>query len=185
MTAGCLVAGCTGGGEPAPSPPVETSAEASVTETPEPEPTTTGPPKPERPAAMERDDAEGAAAAAEYFLELYDDVLTTGDTTEWDSMSWTETCEFCTNVSADAAEIASSGDDYAGSAIALSNINVGELDTLIGGYPVTAEFKQDALVRTDSAGTIVEKSGPSDGRLQIDMLHDGAGWRVLSLTVED
>ncbi|MFF2267186.1 DUF6318 family protein [Cellulosimicrobium cellulans] len=157
----------------------------SPSETPEPTPTETGPAKPERPAAMERDDAEGAAAAAEYFLSLYGYVLATGDTAEWDAMTWAETCEFCANVRSDAQEIAKAGDTYEGAEITVSAVSPGEFDTFVGAYPVAAEFRQAALVRTSPSGEIVEESDDSTGHLQIDMMHDGTGWRVLALTVAE
>ncbi|MGW9416957.1 DUF6318 family protein [Cellulosimicrobium funkei] len=185
MTAGCLVAGCTGGGGPAPSPPVETSAEPSETETPEPEPTTTGPPKPERPAAMERDDAEGAAAAAEYFLSLYGYVLATGDTAEWDAMTWAETCEFCASVREDAIEIAESGDRFSGSEILISNVEVAELDSFTGAYPVLASYEQNPYQRLDGTGDVVDQGSGGRGELQIDVLHTGTGWATAALTLKD
>ncbi len=43
---------------------------------------------------MEREDAEGAAAAAEYFIELYPYVMATGDTEEFEAMSH-RACGFC------------------------------------------------------------------------------------------
>ncbi|WP_256380377.1 DUF6318 family protein [Cellulosimicrobium sp. 72-3] len=185
MTAGCLVAGCTGGGEPAPSPPVETSAEPSVTEAPEPEPTTTGPPKPERPAAMDRDDAEGAAAAAEYFLELYPYVMSTGDTAEWDAMTWAETCDFCTSVSSEARSIRDKGDAFSGAEITLSNANVGAFDDLIGGYPILFDFDQSPHRRVAPDGNVVSDDDGESGQLQIDMLEKDGNWLVLAVGGSD
>lgn len=183
VAVGWVVAGCTGGGDPGASPSVEEPVAPSPSESPEPTPTESGPVKPERPAAMDRDDAQGAAAAAEYFLSLYGYVLATGDTAEWDAMTWAETCEFCTNVQADAQEIAQAGDSYEGAEITVSAVSPGDLDTFVGAYPVVADFRQAALVRTSQTGEVVERSDESAGRLQIDMLHDGASWRVLALTV--
>ena len=182
VAVGLVVTGCTGG-EPEPSPSVEESGGSTPTETPEPTPTETGPAKPERPAAMDRTDGEGAAAAAEYFLSLYGHVLATGDTAEWDAMSWADTCEFCTNVRADAMEIAAAGDTYDGADITISAVSPGELDTFANAYPVVADFQQAALLRTSPNGEVLEEEAGSSGRLQIDMMHDGSGWRVLALTV--
>ncbi|WP_157759486.1 DUF6318 family protein [Cellulosimicrobium cellulans] len=185
VAVGWVVAGCTGGGGPGPSPSVDEPVVPSPSESEPSEPslTETGPAKPERPAAMDRDDAEGAAAAAEYFLSLYGYVLATGDTAEWDAMTWVETCEFCANVRADAEEIAGAGDTYEGAEITISAVTPGELDTFVGAYPVVADFQQAALVRTSKTGEVLEEQAASSGRLQIDLLHDGTSWRVLSLTV--
>jgi len=51
-------------------------------------------PKPERPAGMDEQTPEGAAAAATYFLSLYSYVYATGDLSLWQAMS-TSDCEFC------------------------------------------------------------------------------------------
>nr|WP_255434354.1 DUF6318 family protein [Cellulosimicrobium sp. TH-20] len=182
MTAGCLVAGCTGGGEPAPSPPVETSAEPSVTGTPEPEPTTTGPPKPERPAAMDRDDAEGAAAAAEYFFALIPYVIATGETTEWDAMSWEESCDFCANIRTRAVEGVESGHKSSGAEVALSNPDVGAYDDFGGGYPVLFDFEQTPYSRVDSNGTVIASDDGGSGRIQVDMHRRDSGWVVLGVS---
>ena len=164
VTAGCLVAGCTGGGEPAPSPPVETSAEPSVTEVPEPEPTTTGPPKPERPAAMERDDAEGAAAAAEYFLSLYGYVLATGDTAEWDSLSHAE-CGFCADTSAQASWLRENDGKHSGGEMSLQIKDAGKYarDAATGIWPLDGAATQSAFSVTDASGEEIA-SGPATSR---------------------
>ena len=46
---------------------------------------------------MERDDVEGAKAAAQYFLSLYPYAYNTGDLTEWKAMSHPD-CVFCASV---------------------------------------------------------------------------------------
>ncbi|MGX1574263.1 DUF6318 family protein [Cellulosimicrobium funkei] len=183
MTAGCLVAGCTGGGEPAPSPPVETSAEPSETETPEPEPTTTGPPKPERPAAMERDDAEGAAAAAEYFLELYPYVMSTGDTAEWDAMTWAETCGFCTDVSTDARSIADADQEFVGGEVAASLNKSWPLDTLVGGFPVDLDAQMNEARVLAQTGVEVRKIEGFSGVMELGLMPHEYGWKVLAVSV--
>jgi len=45
---------------------------------------------------MSQPSADGAAAAAGYFMSLYAYVLATGDLTEWDAMSGAA-CDFCAN----------------------------------------------------------------------------------------
>jgi hypothetical protein len=185
VAVGVVVAGCTGGGEPVPSPSAEESVEPSPTETPEPEPTETGPVKPERPAAMDRTDGEGAAAAAEYFLDLYPYVMATGDTTEWDAMTWDETCGFCTGVRADAVEVATNGEAFTGGELTLTNGDIGELDTFVNAYPILYDYAQAPHLRLAADGTVVSEGDGSSGRFQIDMSNNGGNWTVLAVgTVE-
>lgn len=183
LAAGYLVAACTGGGEPDPTPPVETSVAPSPT--PTPEPTETGPTKPERPAAMDRDDAEGAAAAAEYFLELYPYVMATGDTAEWDAMTWADTCSFCTGVSSDAREIAESGDEFTGGQLTLSNRDVGEFDDFVGGFPILYDYEQAPHQHTRADGTVESEDDGSSGQFQIDVLKRDEQWLVLAVGTVD
>ncbi|SMF05163.1 hypothetical protein SAMN02744115_01124 [Cellulosimicrobium cellulans J1] len=130
---------------------------------------------------MDQDDAEGAAAAAKYFLELYPYVMTTGDTTEWDAMTWAESCTFCTTVRADALEIAANGDTFTGAAITVSNPDVGELDTFIGGYPILFDFEQEPHRRLSPNGTLVSEDDGDRGRLQIDIMNNDGQWLVLAV----
>src|SRR5690606_19735685 len=84
-----LLAGCTGG-EPEPEGselplPASVAASASPSASVSPEPSEEAEAEgPERPAAMDKKDADGAAAAAEYFLSLYDYMLTTGDSSRFE-----------------------------------------------------------------------------------------------------
>lgn len=148
-------------------------------ETPKPTPTETGPVKPERPAAMERDDAEGAAAAAEYFLELYPYVMATGDTTEWDAMTWAETCGFCTGVRDTALEIRSAGDFYSGSDTTVDSAEAGEVDTLTGGRAVIVDVVQGPHIRTASDGEVITEGGEVAARLHVDVLFTQGQWYIV------
>ncbi|MGW9467025.1 DUF6318 family protein [Cellulosimicrobium sp. MI9406] len=182
MTAGCLVAGCTGGGEPAPSPPVETSAEPSETETPEPEPTTTGPPKPERPAAMERDDAEGAAAAAAYFLGLYSDMMSSQDSAEWEEMSHAE-CGYCA-ASLDKVEwLRESGSAYEGGRITLDVDDPFKYvrDSQTGVFPLDGTLSQDALKVTAADGSEVASESTTSMAVRIEVGKSDDDWVIVEI----
>ncbi|MGN7704889.1 DUF6318 family protein [Cellulosimicrobium sp. 22601] len=184
VAVGCVVAGCTGGGGPGQSPSVDEPAVPSPSESPEPSPAETGPVKPERPAAMDRDDAEGAAAAAEYFLELYPYVMATGDTAEWDAMTWTETCGFCSSVSEDARSITQDGHTFAGGAVITELEKSWPLDELIGGYPVDLNATMEEGQIVDAGGTVVRTIDGFTGVMELGLLHDQSGWNVLAVSVK-
>ncbi|MGN6238856.1 MAG: DUF6318 family protein [Cellulosimicrobium cellulans] len=184
VAVGWVVAGCTGGDDPGPSPSVDEPVVPSPSESEpsEPSPTETGPAKPERPAAMDRDDAEGAAAAAEYFLSLYAYVLATGDTAEWDAMTWAETCTFCTSVRDRAGEVRANNDSFTGAGIDVTNPDVGLYDDFVGGFPVLFDFVQSPHKRVAVDGSVVSEDQGASGKLQIDMKHLADGWLVLAVT---
>lgn len=184
VAVGWVLAGCTRGGDPGPSLSVEEPVTASPSETPEPTPTETGPVKPERPAAMERDDAEGAAAAAEYFLELYPYVMATGDTAEWDAMTWAEKCGFCTSVGAQAAEISAGGHEFVGGQVTASLAKIWPLDTLVNAYPIDLDASMQSAQIIDASGEPIEDIEGFEGVMELSLLHDGNGWRVLAVSVQ-
>lgn len=182
VAVGWVVAGCTGGGDPGTSPSVEEPVVPAPSETPEPTPTETGPVKPERPAAMDRDDGEGAAAAAEYFFELLPYVVATGDTAEWDAMTWADSCEFCLSIRTKAVDGLQSGDTSSGAEVVLSNPDVGEFDDFGGGFPVLFDFEQSPYTRVASDGSVVAEDNGGSGRIQVDMHHGDTGWVVLGVS---
>jgi len=57
---------------------------------------------------MERDDVEGATAAAEHFMRLYGYIFATGDLEEWQSMSHSE-CRFCAGAAERVEELFADG----------------------------------------------------------------------------
>ncbi|WP_264029303.1 DUF6318 family protein [Cellulosimicrobium sp. SH8] len=186
VAVGWVVAGCTGGDDPGPSPSVDEPVvpSPSESESPEPSPTETGPVKPERPATMDRDDAEGAAAAAEYFLELYPYVMATGDTAEWDAMTWADTCGFCSSVSEDARSISQDGHTFAGGAVTAELEKSWPLDELIGGYPVDLNATMQEGQVIDAGGTVLREIDGFEGVMELGLLHDQTGWRVLAVSVK-
>ncbi len=95
---GLLVTGCTD--DPA---PVETTPASTPSLSPSPTPTTTpdAPTPPQRPEAMSVADADGAAAAAAFFLsELYPYTYGSRDLTEWNALSGQD-CVLCNSVRSD------------------------------------------------------------------------------------
>lgn len=182
VAVGWVVAGCTGGDDPGPSPSSEEPVSPSPSETPEPEPTQTGPAKPERPAAMDRDDAEGAAAAAEYFLELYPYVMTTGDTAEWEAMSLPE-CEACVGFIDQARMIAERGDTFTGGETDATVEDPGRYvrDEATGIMPLDVAYTQAEMLIVDSAGAeLFSSPGATEDRRMELGLREGS-WVVLTI----
>lgn len=183
---GWVVAGCTGGGDPGPSPTVEEPVVASPSETPEPTPTETGPVKPERPAAMERDDAEGAAAAAEYFLELYPYVMATGDTTEWEAMSH-PTCQSCADFVAQARTIKQRGDRFAGGGVE-ATVERPELyarDEATGIFPLDVTLNQAEFAILSPEGEEIHAGEDQSVVRRVEMGRNDKAWVVVAIAELD
>jgi len=105
-----VTSGCATDAEPTD----DATSKPPVTATSTPTPSPTPPPKvdvtvpPVRPEAMATPSADGAAAAASYFISLYAYIYATGDTSTWRQMS-AATCAFCLDAAADAEAITASG----------------------------------------------------------------------------
>lgn len=186
MLAVLLMAGCTLQDEPEPPPvassPSETAPEPSPTPTPTPTETPVAAPEP--PPELERTDEVGAAAAAEYFLELYGYVMQTGDVTQWDAMTF-ETCQFCGRTRNLAVSINEAGEAFTGSVITPGSTFVHPFDDLIGAYPVDVDFTQSPSEHRGANGELINISEPGSGTLGIDMKLFDDGWRVLAVTAQD
>lgn len=154
------LAGCTGDEPDDPATQTsgagaETSAPASPTAEPSPDVT-----KPERPAAMDEHDADGAAAAAVYFLSLRDYMMKSGDVSEWKAMSG-EACDFCDEGLEQAKTIAERGDTFSGGETTTSVVESFERDPVTGIWPLDVETSESATTITDKAGETVFEADAS------------------------
>jgi hypothetical protein len=117
-------------------------------------PTPSKPAKPERPDAMKRDDAEGAAAAAEYFIELYPYVMATGDTEEFEEMSH-RACGFCEELSSQASAIQDADEVFVGGETSVEITKEYKRDEVTGIYPFDSKITQQAQTITAADGHVV------------------------------
>ncbi|OLT54635.1 DUF6318 family protein [Cellulosimicrobium sp. CUA-896] len=179
---GLLVAGCSG--EPAEPEPTTSTVEEEPTETPEPTPTETGPAKPERPAAMEQEDAEGAAAAAEYFSELYPYVMTSGDTSEWRSLAH-ESCGFCQGSIDQAETIRERGDAFVGGAVTATVEKPGlyARDEATGIFPLDMRIVQEAMTISDAEGKELFSQERTDDLYRAEIGRKDGEWVVVEVAL--
>ncbi|GED09362.1 hypothetical protein CCE02nite_13610 [Cellulosimicrobium cellulans] len=182
LVVGCMAAACSGSTEPDPTRSVETSEEPSPTEPPEPSPTETGPVKPERPAAMDRDDAEGAAAAAEYYIELYPYVMATGDTAEWEAMSHSQ-CGTCSDFIEQARAISLRHDLFSGGTVSATVDEPRRYlrDEATGLQPLDLTFEQDPILIVDKDGTEVFSTSAESDTRRVEMGTLESEWIVVTI----
>jgi len=129
---------------------------------------------------MKRDDAEGAAAAAEYFIELYPYVMATGDTEEFEAMSH-RACGFCEQALKDANRIQSRGQVFQGGATEAKLLDLYLQDDLTGIYPLDVEVRQQASETLDANGSVVSsaKALTSEHRVEVGRKNDR--WLVVAI----
>ncbi|MFE7505112.1 DUF6318 family protein [Promicromonospora sp. NPDC057488] len=177
VTAGLALSACTGS-------PGEPEASASSVEDPTPvvsaSPSPTVPAKPERPEAMNRKDAKGAAAAAEYFIELYPYVMATGDVEEFEAMSH-RACGFCEDALEQAEKLRSRNEAWTGGEIKSVLRETYERDEITGLYPLDFEVEQAAARITDSRGATVFEGEDERATYRVELgLRDG-DWVVAEI----
>jgi len=132
---------------------------------------------------MERDDREGAAAAAKYFIGLTPYVLSTLDTDEWDAMRLAE-CVFCKRVAADSKKYAERAQRETGGELNILDSSVAQGTDK--SFLVHIDATEGPTQVVDSEGRAIEER-PAAGALSLDILmyrQDGK-WRVRAVTVND
>lgn len=176
-TAGLALSACTG---PPPDPEASRSPSSDPTPAASASPSPEKPAKPERPEAMKRKDAEGAAAAAEYFIELYPYVMSTGDTEEFEAMSH-RACGFCADALEQAERIDESGWTYAGGESGLAVTQVYERDGLTGIFPFDVEITQKSsqIVGPDGEELYTVEAKVFERR--VEMGRKGGQWVVVTV----
>jgi hypothetical protein len=151
VAVGLVLTACTGS---PPDPVAPATATDSETASPSPSPTPSVPTKPERPQAMERDDVEGAAAAAEYFIELYPYVMATGDTEEFEAMSH-RACGFCDELASQASAIQKADEVFVGGETTVQITRQYRRDDVTGIYPFDARIVQESQRVTAADSKVV------------------------------
>ena len=158
--------------------PAEPDARVSRVPTAEPTPTP-GPPveEPAKPAAWSDNGADGAAAAAVWFLsDEYRFVLETNDTTEWQRLSHPE-CQFCADTVADAQAMVDTGwvsrQDEPNRVVVT---RVEELNPL--AYSVLVELRESVVRDFNSNGQPVRASGGDEGQVLVNLHREGPDWQL-------
>ncbi|MEU4361024.1 DUF6318 family protein [Promicromonospora sp. NPDC023987] len=166
VAAGLVLSGCTGSTPDADANASPTGQPPSASPSASPSPS--GPAKPERPDAMKRKDAKGAAAAAEYFIELYPYVMATGDTEEFEAMSH-RACGFCDELASQASAIQDAKETFIGGKTTVEITNEYQRDEVTGIYPFDSKITQEAQTITGADGRVVldAKREVLDRRIEI------------------
>ncbi|GAB4087236.1 hypothetical protein GCM10028784_38660 [Myceligenerans cantabricum] len=171
------LAACAGDTDAAPSPmtPPPVASESATTDAPVT--------KPERPAAMDRKGPKGAAAAAEYFIELYPYVMATGDTAEFESMSH-EACGFCSDALEQAESIRENGDRWIGGEVSMDIARIYDRDALTGVLPLDVEIDQAAGKIIDVEGETLFAQDRSVDVYRAEMGFRNGAWQVVELVLQ-
>lgn len=175
VAAGLALSACTGSPpEPAETPAGTPLASASASPAP------SVPAKPKRPEAIKRDDAEGAAAAAEYFIELYPYVMATGDTEEFEAMSH-RACGYCEGVLDNAAWLQDESGTFEGGLTDAVLTETYQRDDLTGILPFDFTTSQDALVIRDEDGKQLDRVSETKFEARVEVGQSNGNWVIVEV----
>jgi len=177
---GLAAVGCTGPTTHAASPsasPVSWGASP----TPSAVEPTPNPPVPS--AAMSSPSADGALAAAEYYMGLYVYSLATGDLAGWRTMSAAD-CKFCNGVIQDVEHLIAVGHTVSSAPLEFrsgygTEVAPGEL------YGANFDASQDAWTELDSSGAVVTTGPASEVSMDFAIAWQNDGWLVRQVDVHE
>lgn len=187
LLAGLVTAACAGPEPDDPAPEPTETATAVDTPTPaesEPAPGPTPWPEPVRPEAMDRDDAEGAQAAAEYFMALYGYIFATGDLSEWSEMSY-EDCVFCAGAAERVAELHDDGGYAVGGEFTIDEVIVLEPDAEDDAFRVGLIGEEAPSQEYSSAGSLLESIPGGSTQYNFALQNDDGRWRVVGGSLQE
>lgn len=175
---GLVLFGCTPDADPTDPATAQPTATSTPTPTPSPTPSptldVTAPP--ERPEAMATLDADGAAAAASYFISLYPYVYATGDLTTWNEFSAPD-CVFCSSTRDGATGVHDKGHRLEGGAITIDSADGTEVDAG-RWYSATLLTSEAASVEYDANGGVVDETPGARHQIFVALSVESGAWVV-------
>lgn len=175
--AAALLAGCSdesANGSPDPLP-TSTPVSPSVSDTP------SEPAEPTPPAAMERDDAEGAKAFAGYYWEVVNYAQATGDTKLLRALEMPG-CVACRGGRESIEKVYAAGGRITGSQYApvvKTATAIGRADTKkLLGFDVSVSLRYTAGSRLDSQGQTTRSQKAGRTSMTMSVYSDSPGWRL-------
>lgn len=185
LLAGLVTTACGG---PDPTDPVPAPTEsATVDTTPTTEsPSSPGPepwPEPVRPEAMDRDDADGAQATAEYFMALYGYIFATGDLTEWTEMSHAD-CIFCAGAAERVTALHDSGGYAVGGEFTIDDVIVLEPDAEDDAFRVGLIGEEAPSHEYSSSGALLGSIPGGRAQYNFALSENNGRWQILEGSAE-
>jgi hypothetical protein len=133
---------------------------------------------------MERTDEVGAAAAAEYFMQLFSYTFRSGEVDQWRAIGAQE-CSFCANVLSDVESVYRAGGSFRGGSLTLGPPTLLASDATIGVFTVGVPYDIAALDEVDAAGKTVRTIEAESGTAALDVLFGAGGWTLVGGTTAE
>lgn len=139
-------------------------------------------PRPDEPAAMTEQSAEGARATLTYLLTSYDYMMSSGDTSVWEG-SVDPGCEVCVRFLDNAQVLSEQGGYLVGGAFTVHSTTFSGTGEPPATGTVVARFTQEESILVDDPALQPTPLGSVTGQLIATMAWDGERWRVTDMTI--
>ncbi len=178
-----VTSGCATDAEPTDDatsqPPVTATPTPALSPTPSPSADVTVPPV--RPEAMATPSADGAAAAASYFISLYPYVYATGDLTTWNELSAPD-CVFCSSTRDGATTVQQNEGRVEGGSMTVESASGTEIDAG-NWYSATVIATEAPSAEYDTTGTLLEESLGGTYQFSMALTFMSGSWRIDAVDV--
>lgn len=180
LAVGTMTGALSSCGKPAPEPTATSASSAPAPTATEPSPTPTASPSPTppaKPAGWTSNDDAGALAAAQYFMDLYNYVIATGDLTEWKALAAPD-CGFCSSVATTTGDVYGAGGHIEGGAITVSEPAVVGRDEAFAITTVEMRYSTDAVRDVAADGAAISSTPAESAWVAADLYFTGSGWQL-------
>ncbi|MDN5820375.1 MAG: DUF6318 family protein [Brachybacterium sp.] len=139
-------------------------------------------PRPEEPAGLTTQSAEGAEATLTYLLESYDYMMSSGDTSVWES-SVDPGCEVCVRFLDNAEVLADQGGYLIDGAFDVHSTTFSGTGEPPATGTAVAQFTQEESILVDDPSLQANQLASVTGQLIATLAWDGERWRVTDMTI--
>ena len=139
-------------------------------------------PRPDEPAGLTQQDAEGAQATLTYLLESYDYMMSSGDTSVWED-SVDPKCQVCGRFLDNAQVLEEQGGYLVGGAFEVHSTTFSGKGEPPATGTVVAEFTQEESILVDDPHLQANRLGSVTGQLIATVAWDGERWRVTDMSI--
>lgn len=139
-------------------------------------------PRPEEPAGLTEQSAEGAQATLTYLLESYDYMMSSGDVSVWED-STDPNCEVCVRFLGNAETLSEQGGYLVDGAFVVHSTTFEGTGEPPATGTVIADFTQEESILVDDPNLQANQLSEVTGQLIATVAWDGERWRVTDMTI--
>jgi hypothetical protein len=129
---------------------------------------------------MDRVDADGAAAAVAYFFALEQFMFTTGQASEFESMSH-KACGYCDESMSNNQWLLETGSIYEGGDVDVQVLEAYVRDPVTGIFPIDVRVTTSEIVIRDSDGNLADRVGEQSNDIRAEVGTRKGEWVVVGM----